>query len=369
MIEFVTSRRRRQSILRPTIRCTRGRICGPTASPEVGVPRPCRDISVTVIDTVVDSAIEQRGPGQAIGRCPVCGAVLPTRASIRGIDRLLRSPGQFEVRTCETCGAGSTAPVVPASELGQFYRQGYASHETPPSGIYAKIVEALKRAQVAALLRAAPFSRVIPGEPGRALDVGCGRGDLAAGLVNRGWQVGGVEPSARAGAIAQRRGIQHVGATLETATLAKSGYDLIVFRHSLEHLPDPVGDLRRVQEVLRPGGHVVISVPNFSSWQRRLFGTHWFHLDLPRHRVHFAPSSLATTVRAAGLTPQMQFTSTSVLGLPASIQYALVGKCIAQSGARLRMVAALCCAIFPMTWVLDRMGGELDTLHIVAGRD
>ena len=40
---------------------------------------------------------------------------------------------------------------------------------------------------------------------------------------------------------------------------------------------------------LRPGGLVLITVPNFAWWQRRRFGNRWYHLDLPRHRVHLTP--------------------------------------------------------------------------------
>src|SRR5207248_566255 len=102
------------------------------------------------------------------------------------------------------------------------------------------------------------------------------------------------------------------------------------------------------------------------SWQRRFFGSRWFHLDLPRHRVHFTPASLALALSQAGLAVRHQFASTSVLGLPASLQYVAIGRCIAASGPKLHASVAVCGSLFPLTWLVDHLGGELDTVHTVA---
>lgn len=303
--------------------------------------------------------------------CPVCASPLPGGASLSGGDRLLGVPGSFEVRICQTCGTGATAPSVRGDDLAALYPTGYSSHEAGSSGppALAAILGALKRAQIGLLLRGEPFAGALGAQPGRALDVGCGRGDLAAALIARGWRVDGVEPSQRASEIACARGVTIVGPTVEHAALTPGGYDLVVMRHSLEHMLDPVGDLGRVREALRPGGRLVISLPNFASWQRRCFGARWFHLDLPRHRVHFSPASLRLALAGAGLQTHMQLTSTSVLGLPASVQYAVAGRCLAAGGIRLRALAVVCCGLFPLTWLADRLGRERDTLHIVAARD
>jgi SAM-dependent methyltransferase len=298
--------------------------------------------------------------------CPVCTAPLASRASLHGVDRLLGLPGRYEVLICGSCGTGCTGPPLEAAGLAGLYPRGYGSHEDNSGSRYGALADRLKRVQVAVLLHTQPFAGVLGDVPGRALDVGCGRGDLAAALIARGWSVDGVEPTPRAAATAAARGVDVVGPTVAEATLAGSGYDLIVMRHSLEHVLDPVDDLQRLRGALRARGRVVISLPNFSSWQRRRFGSRWFHLDLPRHRVHFTPASLRLALERAGLTTRSQFTTTSVLGLPASIQYLLVGRCLAPGGLRLRALAVLCCALFPLTWLTDRLGGERDTVHSVA---
>lgn len=300
--------------------------------------------------------------------CPVCGAPLPREAAIRGRDRLLRTPGAFDVRVCAVCGSGVTFPIVAEDELEPFYRGGYGSHAEPTGGAYARASATLKRVQARMILRRAPFQDALRAGRGRALDVGCARGDLAAALLERGYSVDGIEPSAAAAAAAERRGVRVLGPSVARARLAGEAYDLIVLRHSLEHLPDPLGGLRELATALSREGRIVISIPNFASWQRSRFASRWFHLDLPRHRVHLNPSSLRVLLEHAGLRPRAQLSSTSVLGLPASVQYALIGRCLAPAGLRLRAAAALCCAAFPLTWLIDGAGGARDTLHTVAER-
>jgi Methyltransferase domain len=75
----------------------------------------------------------------------------------------------------------------------------------------------------------------------------------------------------------------------------------VVFWHSLEHLRDPVCALDRAAQLLALGGVLLVAVPNVASWQSRLFGDRWFHLDLPRHLVHLPARTLAAGLEARGL--------------------------------------------------------------------
>jgi hypothetical protein len=68
----------------------------------------------------------------------------------------------------------------------------------------------------------------------------------------------------------------------------------------LEHVDDPAAALRTIRSWLRPGGALVVGVPNLASWQATIGGARWFHLDLPRHRTHFTPAGLRTLLAATG---------------------------------------------------------------------
>jgi hypothetical protein len=94
----------------------------------------------------------------------------------------------------------------------------------------------------------------------------------------------------------------------------------------------------------------------------------WFHLDLPRHRVHFTPEALERAFREAGLETVELSTSSSAVGLPASLQYRVFGRCLFPSGFGLRVASGLCALTVPLTRALDRTAGAGDLLHAVARR-
>jgi SAM-dependent methyltransferase len=69
-------------------------------------------------------------------------------------------------------------------------------------------------------------------------------------------------------------------------------FDLIFLFQVLEHLEDPVKTIQQLSSFLKPNGKLIIGVPNFSSWQAKVGREKWFHLDVPRHLVHYSLSTL-----------------------------------------------------------------------------
>lgn len=106
---------------------------------------------------------------------------------------------------------------------------------------------------------------------GRVLDVGCGSGDLLARIGARAGYRAGVELSGTAATRASQVADQVANVPI-TAELPfpRQSFDVIVCADILEHLADPDGALRWVMHWCRPGGAVVISVPNVANWQARL---------------------------------------------------------------------------------------------------
>ena len=299
--------------------------------------------------------------------CAICDSPLPSpTAALRGPDRLLGTPGEFSVAVCERCGAGNTGPTVAPEELGAYYPASYGAYGAPPSGIAGAISAAIRRWQAFVGLRTPPLSALREREPARVVDVGCGRGDLAAALIGAAWSASGVELSEEACAVARASTPCARAGTLASVALEPGAYDTAVFNQSLEHLPDPVGDLRRAGEALAPGGLVLVSVPNFDSWQLRRFGSRWFHLDLPRHRVHFGERALREALEHAGFEVIELTTSTTPVGLPGTLQYALFGRCLFPSGIKLRVASGLATLAYPLARLLDALRGGGDVLHAVA---
>ena len=301
--------------------------------------------------------------------CPICGAQLGEPA-IEAPDRLHGTGGTHQITRCGTCGAGVTLPRVGDEELAAFYPGGYGPYSGNLTGWQRVASRLIRAVQGWSELRSEPLSILRDRPPGRGLDVGCGRGDLAVMLMGRDWRMSGVEPSAAACEVAAARGIDVRCGTLGTVVLDPDSYDAVTFRHSLEHTNQPVDDLRRARSALAPGGLVLVTVPNFGGWQARRLRSLWFHLDLPRHRVHFTAPTLERALTGAGLEVVSISTSSSPVGLPASLQYRVFGRCLFPGGIGLRVATGLCALVFPLVAALDAVAGrgDGDLLHAIARR-
>lgn len=300
-----------------------------------------------------------------VGTCAICGAALDPLPQIRGNDLLHGVEGDFAVHVCRSCGAGNTRPRVPDSELGPYYPSGYGPHGETAGAL----ADGLRRVVTRREMRAGAPGALRERTPGRALDVGCGNGTLGSVLISQGWEVDGIEPSEGACEEARGRGVRAQQGTLETVEPEPGRYDAVVFHQSLEHIGDPVTALAKAHAALAPGGIVAISVPNFDSWARRRFGREWFHLDLPRHRVHFGERSLRLALERAGFEPVRLWTSTSSTGLVGSVQYrSSGGLAVSEGSLRESLGFGVGVALVPAARVEQALGGGRDFLHAVGRR-
>jgi SAM-dependent methyltransferase len=121
-------------------------------------------------------------------------------------------------------------------------------------------------------------------------------------FANRGLEVHGTEISAAAAQGADPRAIVHIGERLEEVGFPDAYFDEVVLWHVFEHLRDPRETVREVHRILRPGGRLVLAVPNLASWQARITGAGWFHLDPPRHLYHYPLTALRQLVEQADFT-------------------------------------------------------------------
>ena len=203
-------------------------------------------------------------------------------------------PGDYELARCRACGSAVTlAPATPAG-----HEQGaYGGGAPRGSGLAAPLLRAFDRRRLTLLARAGGRP------PGRLLDVGAGRGRFVAQARAAGWDADGIEPSQRGVAGARALGVELQRAGIGDAVVAPASLDAITLWHVLEHLDDPGGALARIAGWLRPGGLLVVGVPNLASVQARAGGARWYHLDVPRHRTHFTVAGLQALLPRHGLEP------------------------------------------------------------------
>jgi methionine biosynthesis protein MetW len=118
---------------------------------------------------------------------------------------------------------------------------------------------------------AARAQRLLPAQ-GRVLDLGCASGGLLALLRPGASHLAGLELSASAAKAAAEVADLVVQGALEDPGLPfqAGSYDLVVLADVLEHLADPAVALGRATAWCKPGGSVLVSVPNVAHWRARL---------------------------------------------------------------------------------------------------
>lgn len=234
--------------------------------------------------------------------------------------------GNIEVWRCVQCGHGVSHPPIPDVS---FLYEGRKSQDYQPDArnrLSRLIKDIAFRLQAKKLLRDS-------GElNGRLLDYGCGSGQFTRVLsqVANNLQVTGCdffpEPPAELGREAY---ISH-----DELAEADIVYDGILAMHVLEHDDDTRKLLRSIMAPVKPGGVVIVEVPNVDCIWGSIFGRFWDAWYVPYHRHHFSRLSLQNALEAEGLhvtiirgvtAPTMGRTFANLFGQKNNIFWVLLG--------------------------------------------
>jgi 2-polyprenyl-3-methyl-5-hydroxy-6-metoxy-1,4-benzoquinol methylase len=138
--------------------------------------------------------------------------------------------------------------------------------------------------------------------PGRLVDVGCGNGDLLAFARQLGWHAIGLELDPAAVRAARTAGLDVIEGSYVRLAELKGELDCIICSHVLEHVHDPRDMLVTLAEALRPGGVLLLSLPNAASVVRQYFGDDWRGLEAPRHLTIPSMHQLEAALHQLGFT-------------------------------------------------------------------
>ena len=125
---------------------------------------------------------------------------------------------------------------------------------------------------------------------GSILDIGAGTGEFLLTCKNDGWHVTGIEPSERAKQIAHQKGI---GMEESLANLADHSFDVITMWHVLEHVPNLEQQLKELKRLLKPNGVLLVAVPNYKSYDAKVYQEYWAAYDVPIHLWHFSKNAIS----------------------------------------------------------------------------
>jgi SAM-dependent methyltransferase len=138
-------------------------------------------------------------------------------------------------------------------------------------------------------------------QSGSILDIGCNSGGFLSTMNRKDWKLYGIEiERSMAEKARQSTGAEVFAGDLMQAPFPADSFDVITCFDVLEHVYQPREFLEKVHGWLKPGGIFYTVLPNIDSWESRVFGGHWYGLELPRHLFHFSPTSLRYIMNKLG---------------------------------------------------------------------
>jgi 2-polyprenyl-3-methyl-5-hydroxy-6-metoxy-1,4-benzoquinol methylase len=138
-----------------------------------------------------------------------------------------------------------------------------------------------------------------PAHGRKMLDVGCGYGLFLGVCKNHGWEAYGCELSE----VQWRKAKEHYDRVynkeVRDCGFPENFFDLVTMNEVIEHVPSPKTLLKEAYHVIKPGGHIVLTTPDRSSWPAKLFGKRW--LAYARmHLYYFTPYTLGRMLEGQG---------------------------------------------------------------------
>lgn len=232
-------------------------------------------------------------------KCEVCGGTHFVK--VKAKERMFGLGDPFEYQECISCG-GLFLQNIP-EDLGKFYPEDYysfGSHVT--SGAIGKFLKKARFNAFKAGVSLSPpvyfewLSNLDITEKSKIADIGCGNGQLLAELSYCGFEsLVGYDPFLNESK--DYHGFQLRKTDFFDIT---EKFDLVMFHHSFEHIPDPVRLFQKLEDILNPGGQALIRVPVTDGQVWKDSREYWFQLDAPRHL--FIPSVKSMEILAKSVS-------------------------------------------------------------------
>ncbi len=229
--------------------------------------------------------------------CPACGSasIFPALSvkdySVTG--------EVFEIWHCDDCTLRFTQNVPVATSIGKYYQSAnYISHSDTEKGFINRLYHLVRNHTLKSKNKL--LQKSTKKQTGTLLDIGAGTGAFSNTMQKAGWEVIGLEPDSSARQIALSKYGLILQSTDNLSALSKEKFDVITLWHVLEHVHDLSGYLAQFYKIMLPGGKLIIAVPNYSSYDAKVYKEFWAAYDVPRHLYHFSPKSIEQLASSKG---------------------------------------------------------------------
>ena len=206
--------------------------------------------------------------------CIICGS--------HRLKRMDRYAGAFLCK-CGSCGFIFSLKIPSEEELAEYYKNYGQEEYISPITIkrYNELLDGFEKYR----------------KNNRILDVGCGFGHFLEAARKRGWEVFGTEYTARAVETCEKKGIRMAQGSLANAQFPDGGFDMITSFEVIEHINNPIDDLMEKRRIIRTGGALYITTPNFNSLIRYYLGPRDLNIFYPEHLSYYTPRTIHNLLR------------------------------------------------------------------------
>lgn len=206
---------------------------------------------------------------------------------------------------CSACGFVFAQKIPTEQELIAYY-DGYGRNDYLSPITIKRYNELLDQME--------PFRKT-----NKLLDVGCGIGYFLEVAKERGWEVYGTEYTDRAIEICEGKGITMQQGKLDPSKFEAESFDIITSFEVLEHINNPIEEINNFYQLLRKGGLVYLTTPNFNSLLRYRLKERYDVITYPEHLSYFTPSTLKKLFTQCGFRKlKIQTTGISLTRLKTS---------------------------------------------------
>jgi SAM-dependent methyltransferase len=290
-----------------------------------------------------------------VTNCYLCGdSVSHERPWLRGVVDYESHTGTYDILYCERCELGLTDPMPTPETVGLLY----AAKDSPDfEEVRGTLFDRIKESVARRFLRSLPLA----GEPHACLDFGSGNGRFAHVM-------GKTFPGATVYAAdlddeAHEKSYFKMGVRKLSYAQLYAGdtrFDLIIIRHVVEHMHDPVATLEKLYSMLTPTGIMYVEVPNLRSVMGRFFRRKWVFHYVPRHISHFTGPSLRRLASLAAPGAKVEL-GKSEMPLFSPMIAILLGLPDNQSPA----IKAAGAALYPLQLAAEKLGGQSTCLRAI----
>ena len=220
--------------------------------------------------------------------CPLCESKeTETYWAMRG----------YKLAKCLKCGM--VWDFYPSENIFAQYDKTYFQNENPKGG-YANYFDGMRVNKKTFSDRLNKIYKKIDKKE-YLLDVGSALGDCLDVANKLGWKdLLGLEVSEFAYDFAKNRGLKVINSTLEDANIKPNSFNIVTYQDVIEHIKDPLKEMKLVFKVLKKDGFVYIVTPDVGGLWHKLLGPFWYHYKPGEHIMYFSQKSLRLILEKSG---------------------------------------------------------------------